>query len=98
MNLVQTIDFCRKEGGLTLSDLARWLQVPVPTLRSWAEESRTPSDSNAYIYGRLEKLKELVASAGGNLVPHTVRLGKRAAFINGLRDEHFRISRESSAA
>jgi hypothetical protein len=35
---------CMRRGSLTISDLARWFGRPIPTVRTWVLNGRTPCE------------------------------------------------------
>lgn len=70
--LQQRLRWCQKRGNLTVADLARWLDRPYPTVRTWVENGSEPGggpvDAEA-VYGRLATLESLINGrpAGGTM-------------------------------
>jgi len=90
---------CEKRGGLTLSDLAFWLERPPATVRSWKEEGRVPSAAHrGLLMYRLRVLEELVDTLPhGQTIPLTIRQGERRQYLQGLRDDKFKVPGKGAA-
>ena len=63
---------CQRAGNLTVSDLARWLDRPRPTVRTWIEDGIEPGRSPAdveHAQALLGLLEMLIAKKRGFPVP-----------------------------
>jgi hypothetical protein len=84
-------------GGLNLSDIARWLETPLPTVREWADGTTPRKYKIEYALNRLRKLNELVDAHNGPLIPASVKQPDRALHIEKLRDEQYRVLQKDIA-
>lgn len=60
-----------RRGNLTVSDLSRWLRVPVPTMRCWVHDGCVPRTNG--LDHPLERLEHLVRSRNGFPIPLMTR-------------------------
>lgn len=97
--VAELIDYCVRRGGLNLSDISRWLDAHLPTVREWAYNGREPRlHKLPMVLARLKTLKELVDDAPvGALIPNNIRQPKRPEYITGLKDATFGILTEDTA-
>lgn len=94
--LQNLISYCQSRGGLNLSDISRWLEEHLPTVREWASKGREPRKARRMqVLARMRKLRDLVDGQEGTLIPQNTKLYERAHAITELRNATFRISRES---
>ncbi len=99
--LQKKLAHCEERGGLTPSDLARWANVGITTMRNWIVYGRVPRSYRVKEVHRLiDILVGLVNSVpeGQPLIPYNIKQRDRLPYLDRLRDEHTRISREDSAA
>lgn len=85
--LQQRLKWCMAEGNLVLSDLARWLARPVPTVKGWVDKGRQPGGGpidQQHVMALLGLLETLIRKKKGFPVP---RLGpqERIAHIAKIR-------------
>lgn len=86
LTLKHRLDLCAKRGALTTADLAVWLDLPYPTVRSYRLgrhvkplESRLPQ-----IEERLAWLETALKHDLRLPVPLTVRAAERQAYLRGV--------------
>jgi hypothetical protein len=85
--LDQRLRRCREIGGLTLADLALWLQTPRETVKGWMLNGHYPTPALRHaVFKKLDDLEKAIAEADGPLVPSHIRLQNRATFLRGLLD------------
>lgn len=95
--LKNLISYCQDQGGLNLSDISRWLNECLPTVREWAAGREPRKHRRAYVMDRMKKLRLLVDKRRGALIPNNTKQHQRARAIIELRDATFRVSRASVA-
>lgn len=102
MNELQLkIAHCVNRGGLSLSEIARWLDVPLPTVRTWYLDGKVPrAYKMKHVNFWLAKLTELVDAKeeGVPLISIDVSLRNRASFLEKLKNENTRLLPEGAAA
>ena len=91
------ISHCQDRGGLNLSDIARWLDEHLPTVREWASGREPRRHRREYVLTRMKELRRLIAKRKGALIPNNTKQHQRAHAIIELRDATFGISKESAA-
>jgi len=86
-SMQQRLEWCVKNGDLTLSDLATWMHRPVATVRTWLKFGRVPMGPPGRLaFDRLDKLENAIKSKNGLPVPADISWSKRAEYIAGVRD------------
>lgn len=95
----ELVNYCLRRGGLNLSDISRWLDTPIPTVREWAINKRDPQlYKRPGILIQLRELKSLVDAAPiGELIPQRVRQQERAQFITELKHANNRVLAKDTA-
>lgn len=96
--LKNLIAHCKDRGGLNLSDIARWLETHIPTVKEWANGREPRRFRRADVLAKMKKLKEVVDSKPkGETIPTNVKMYNRSRYITELKHATFRISRASAA-
>lgn len=94
-NFSARLEWCMREGDLTISDLARWFDRPRTTVNTWVD-GRTPyGPSGRLALRRLELLQNAIRKKWGFPIAETLSWKKRADYIRGLRDAGERRARVS---
>ena len=87
MSLQEQITWVMEHGQLTLSDVSRWLHVPIPTVRSWHVNGRTPRNRRIKVVEtRLDKLRTYILEHGA-FVPEDLSEHNRPEFIKAKANE-----------
>lgn len=76
----------RRDGNLTVADLARWLGRPYATVNGWIKGGAlggAPLDRSQVLDG-LTELERLIRK-GKDLPVPSLPLGNRAAYLEGVR-------------
>jgi hypothetical protein len=65
------LDDCLNKGNLTVADLARWLERPDSTVRTWMITGtfRGPPDDVLHVMNRLRQLEKLIVEQEAFPVP-----------------------------
>jgi hypothetical protein len=85
--LYQRLERCREIGGLTLADLALWLETPRETVKSWMIGRHYPTPAlRTELFRKLDDLELAIAEANGPLVPSSIRRQTRPTYLRGLLD------------
>lgn len=95
--LQNLISYCQSQGGLNLSDISRWLDEPLPTVREWAAGREPRKHCRMQVITRMRKLRGLIDNQQGPLIPENTKQYQRADAITELRDATFRIPKASTA-
>lgn len=91
------IDYCQDRGGLNLSDIARWLDEHLPTVREWVLNCREPrKPRRAQVLARMRELRRLIDKRKGALIPNNTKQHERARAIIELRNATFGLPKESA--
>jgi len=78
-------------GGLTVADVALWLDVPRTTVRDWLNCDKTPRTfKQCYIKIKLAALNEVIAKNNGRVIPASITLRNRKAYLVKLRVAAFK--------
>ena len=89
--LYQRLQRLRDVGGLTLANIALWLDVPESTAKEWTVNKRYPCKYNLeHIYKKVDDLEQALKEAGGPLIPPNIRQRERANYLRGLINERAR--------
>lgn len=85
--LYQRLRRCREVGGLTLANIALWLDEPESTVKEWTVNRRYPRDYKLeHLYNKLDALELAITEAGGSLIPPNIRQRDRNKYLRGLLD------------
>lgn len=98
--LQEMIAHCEIQGGLNLSDIARWLDMHLPTVREWANKGREPRNPRLQeVIRRMKVLKGLVDKLDppNSLIPYSIKQPDRAHYIKVLKDEHIRVPKRRTS-
>ena len=96
--LKDLIAHCKDRGGLTLSDIARWLVESLATVREWDKGREPRRYRRTEVLKRMHKLKEVVDSKPtGATIPRTVKQYARSQYLTELKNATYRVSRASVA-
>lgn len=91
---------CESRGGLNLSDISRWLETSIPTIREWRYHNRIPRGyKHKFVLERMALLVNIIDALPPDsaLIPPTCKQVNRASFIENLKNEHIRVLREGAA-
>ena len=94
--LKNLITHCQDRGGLNLSDISRWLDEHLPTVREWAEGREPRKHRREQVLSRMKELRRLVDKRKGALIPKNTKQHQRARAIIELRDATFGLPKESA--
>lgn len=83
--LYQRLERCREVGGLTLANIALWLDEPETTVKGWTVYRHYPRGYKLEsLYQKLADLELAIKEAGGPLIPPNIRQRDRANYLRGL--------------
>jgi hypothetical protein len=86
--LHQRLERCREVGGLTLANIALWLDEPASTVKGWTIYQHYPQSYKLeYLLKKLADLELAIKEANGPLIPPNIRQRDRARYLRGLLNE-----------
>lgn len=86
--LYQRLEHCREVGGLTLANIALWLDAPESTVKEWMVNRRYPRGYMLDdLYKKLGDLELAIKEAGGPIIPPNIRQRDRSEYLRGLLNE-----------
>lgn len=80
-------------GNLTVADLARWFDVPYPTIRGWVQDGHEPAGGPldcAFAKARLDKLERAIRRKENLPLPR-LSGAARVAALKEARDRALRF-------
>src|SRR3954469_8550036 len=90
------LNWCIKEGNLTVADLQHWFDRPYATVRTWVFDARVPrGPSGRAAFNALKVLETKIRR--GLVVPSALSNDARPAYIRKLRHDAFGLSDTRSA-
>ena len=70
-----------KLGGLSISELAHWLEVPRPSLQAWLRETTPRPNTRAKIDRKLAQLERAISGCTAPFVPDRYTLRQRRTYL-----------------
>ena len=81
MTLQERLDACAAKGALSTADLATWLDLPYPTVRSYRSGAEPYAARRPQIEQRLQWLETAIKTDEALPVPLSVRATQRKSYI-----------------
>jgi hypothetical protein len=73
-------------GGLTVADMAHWLDEPRSTVAGWANKDVEPMKfKHADLWRKLQVLSKIIAKNRGYAIPDHIGMRDRIAYIKKIR-------------
>ena len=82
--LQQRIDACLEKGALSVADIALWLDLPYPTVKSYRQGTTPQAARQRQIEQRLSWLESAIRTDPRLPVPLSVRARERKAYLMGV--------------
>jgi hypothetical protein len=96
--LIARIAHCVDRGGLNLSDISRWVEAPLPTVREWAKGRKPHHYKRDEVFKRLDALEKLITEKPDGIIPHGIAQQHRSRLIVELRNATLQLPEEGAPA